>query len=98
MLKTIKTVLYTLMSVFIIATIAGVLYAYGESKEQKAEIETQEIVDTLEKILVVTKPDFERANNRYENDDDIFISKRNRKVQSNTTFPRRCRGWFVWWY
>jgi Bax protein len=64
MLKTIKTVLYTLMSVFIIATIAGVLYAYGESKEQKAEIETQEIVDTLEKILVVTKPDFERANNQ----------------------------------
>tara|TARA_A100001037_G_C15066163_1_gene597170 strand:+ start:530 stop:1168 length:639 start_codon:yes stop_codon:yes gene_type:complete len=64
MLKTIKTVLYTLMSVFIVATIAGVLYAYGEQKEQKAEIETQEIVDTLEKILVVTKPDFERANNQ----------------------------------
>ena len=64
MLKTIKTVLYTLMSVFIIATIAGVLYAYGEQKEQKAEIETQEIVDTLEKILVVTKPDFERSNNQ----------------------------------
>ena len=38
MLKTIKTVLYTLMSVFIVATIAGVLYAYGEQKEQKAEI------------------------------------------------------------
>jgi Bax protein len=52
------------MSVFIVATIAGVLYAYGEQKEQKAEIETQEIVDTLEKILVVTKPDFERANNQ----------------------------------
>ena len=64
MLKTIKTVLYTLMSVFIVATIAGVLYAYGEQKEQKAEIETQEIVDTLEKIIVVTKPDFERANNQ----------------------------------
>ena len=64
MLKTIKTVLYTLMSVFIVATIAGVLYAYGEQKEQKAELETQEIVDTLEKILVVTKPDFERANNQ----------------------------------
>ena len=64
MLKTIKTVLYTLMSVFIVATIAGVLYAYGEQKEQKAEIETQEIVDTLEKIINVTKPDFERANNQ----------------------------------
>ena len=64
MIKTIKTVLYTLMSVFIVGAVAGVLYAYGESKEQKAEIETQEIVDTLEKILVVTKPDFERANNQ----------------------------------
>ena len=20
------------------------------------------------------------------------------EIQSNTTFPRRCRGWFVWWY
>ena len=64
MIKTIKTVLYTLMSVFIVGAVAGVLYAYGESKEQKAEIETQEIVDTLEKIINVTKPDFERANNQ----------------------------------
>ena len=64
MLKTIKTVLYTLMSVFIVATIAGVLYAYGEQKEQKAEIETQEIVEALEAIISVEKPDFERANNQ----------------------------------
>ena len=61
MLKTIKTVLYTLMSVFIIGTAVGVWYAYAESKQEQTEIETQEIVDTLEKILVVTKPDFERA-------------------------------------
>mgnify|MGYP003114424284 FL=1 len=64
MLKTIKTVLYTLMSVFIIGTAVGVWYAYAESKQEQTEIETQEIVDTLEKILVVTKPDFERANNQ----------------------------------
>ena len=50
------------MSVFIVATIA--VYHLYEQKEQKAEIETQEIVDTLEKIIVVTKPDFESANNQ----------------------------------
>ena len=64
MLKAIKTVLYTLMSVFVIGTAVGVWYAYAESKQEQTEIETQEIVDTLEKILVVTKPDFERANNQ----------------------------------
>ena len=64
MLKTIKTVLYTLMSVFVIGTAVGVWYAYAESKQEQTELETQEIVDTLEKILVVTKPDFERANNQ----------------------------------
>ena len=64
MLKTFKTVIYTLMSVFVIGTAVGVWYAYAESKQEQTEIETQEIVDTLEKILVVTKPDFERANNQ----------------------------------
>ena len=64
MLKTFKTVLYTLMSVFVIATALGVWYAYADSKQEQVEIETQEIVDTLEKIYVVTKPDFERANNQ----------------------------------
>ena len=64
MLKTIKTVLYTLMSVFVIGTAVGVWYAYAESKQEQVEVETQEIVDTLEKIYNVTKPDFERANNQ----------------------------------
>ena len=64
MLKTIKTVLYTLMSVFIIGTAVGIWYAYAESKQEQTEIETQEIVDTLEKIILVTKPDFERENNQ----------------------------------
>ena len=64
MLKTFKTVLYTLMSVFVIGTAVGVWYAYADSKQEILEIETQEIVDTLEKIVSVTKPDFERANNQ----------------------------------
>ena len=64
MLKTFKTVLYTLMSVFVIATALGVWYAYADSKQEQVELETQEIVETLEKIVMVTKPDFERANNQ----------------------------------
>ena len=64
MLKTIKTVLYTLMSVFVIGTAVGLWYAYADSKQEQVEIETQEIVDTLEEIINVTKPDFERANNQ----------------------------------
>ena len=64
MLKTFKTVIYTLMSVFVIGTAVGLWYVYAESKEEQIEIETQEIVDTLEKIVSVTKPDFERANNQ----------------------------------
>jgi len=64
MLKTFKTVIYTLMSVFVIGTAVGVWYAYADSKQEQIEIETQEIVDTLEEIISVTKPDFERANNQ----------------------------------
>jgi len=64
MLKTIKTVLYTLMSVFVIGTAVGVWYAYADSKQEQLEIETQEVVDALEEIISVTKPDFERANNQ----------------------------------
>ena len=64
MIKTFKTVIYTLMSVFVIASCLGVWYAYAESKKEQTEIETQEIVDTLEAIVSVQKPDFERANNQ----------------------------------
>ena len=64
MIKTIKTVLYTLMSVFVIATALGVWYAYAESKQEQVELETQEIVEALEAIVSVEKPDFERANNQ----------------------------------
>ena len=43
MIKTIKTVLYTLMSVFVIGAVIGVWYAYAESKQEQVELETQEI-------------------------------------------------------
>ena len=64
MLKTIKTVLYTLMSVFVIGAVIGVWYAYAESKQEQVELETQEVVEALEEIISITKPDFERANNQ----------------------------------
>ena len=64
MLKTFKTVIYTLMSVFVIGACVGVWYAYAESKQEQVELETDEIVETLEKIVMVSKPDFERANNQ----------------------------------
>jgi len=59
-----KTVLYTLMSVAIIGFTFWIWASYENSKVEAQEIETQEIVDTLEEIISVTKPDFERANNQ----------------------------------
>ena len=59
-----KTVLYTLIYVAIIGSIFWTWVSYENSKVEAQEIETQEIVDTLEKIVSVTKPDFERANNQ----------------------------------
>ena len=59
-----KTVLYTLMSVAIIGSGFWIWASYENSKVEAQEIETQEIVDTLEEIISVTKPDFERANNQ----------------------------------
>ena len=59
-----RTVLYTLISVAIIGSSFWIWASYENSKVNAQEIETQEIVDTLEKIISVTKPDFERANNQ----------------------------------
>ena len=59
-----RTVLYTLISVVIIGSSFWIWASYENSKVNAQEIETQEIVDTLEKIISVTKPDFERANNQ----------------------------------
>ena len=64
MIQNIKTVFATLMVVFIVAFSFGIWHNYKQSSIEAAEIETQEIVDTLEKIISVTKPDFERANNQ----------------------------------
>ena len=64
MIKTFKTVVYTLMTVFVIGTAIGIWYAYADTKQEKVELETQEIVETLEKIISVTRPDFERENNQ----------------------------------
>ena len=59
-----KTVLYTLMSVAIIGSGFWIWASYENSKVEAQEIEVAEIDETLEKIVVVTKPDFERANNQ----------------------------------
>ena len=64
MIQNIKTVFATLMVVFIVAFSFGIWHNYKQSSIEAAEIETQEIVDTLEKIISVTKPDFERENNQ----------------------------------
>ena len=60
----IKTILYTLMFVTIVGTGFGVYHLYEDSKANAIEIETEEVVQALEEIVKVTKPDFERANNQ----------------------------------
>ena len=64
MIQNIKTVFATLIVVFIVAFSFGIWHTYKQNSIEAAEIETQEIVDTLEKIVSVTKPDFERENNQ----------------------------------
>ena len=64
MIQKVKTVFATLMVVFIVAFSFAIWHTYKQSSIEAAEIETQEIVDTLEKIISVQKPDFERANNQ----------------------------------
>ena len=64
MIKTIKTVFYTLAVVFIFTFSYVVWHTYDKSVAESKEIETQEVVDALEEIISITKPDFERANNQ----------------------------------
>ena len=64
MFKTIKTVFYTLAVVFVFTFSYVVWHTYNKSVAESKEIETQEVVDALEEIISVTKPDFERANNQ----------------------------------
>jgi len=63
-MKTFKTVLYTLMCVFIFAFSVGIWHTYTDSKTEAKELEIQEVVETLEKINTFTRPDFERENNQ----------------------------------
>ena len=64
MLKTFKTVFATLVIVFIVAFSFGIWHTYKQNSIEAAEIETQEVVDALEQIISVTRPDFERENNQ----------------------------------
>ena len=64
MIKTIKTVFYTLAVVFILIFSFGVWHFYEQSRADAKEIETEKVVEALEEIINVTKPDFERANNQ----------------------------------
>ena len=64
MIQKVKTVFATLVVVFIVAFSFAIWHTYKQNSIEAAEIETQEIVDTLEKIISVQKPDFERANNQ----------------------------------
>ena len=64
MIKTIKTVFYTLAVVFIFTFSYVVYHTWEQSKVNAKEIETQAVVDALEEIISIQKPDFERANNQ----------------------------------
>ncbi len=64
MIKTIKTVFYTLAVVFVFTFSYVVWHTYEKSRVNAEEIELEKIVETLEEITTYTKPDFERANNQ----------------------------------
>ena len=64
MIQKIKTILYTLMFVFIVTFIGTIYYTYNNSVAQEQEKFDTEVAETLEEITNYTKPDFERANNQ----------------------------------
>ena len=64
MIQKIKTILYTLMVVFIVTFIGSIYYTYNNSVAKEQEQITNEVADTLEQIIEYKKPDFERANNQ----------------------------------
>tara|TARA_B100000085_G_scaffold243449_1_gene235381 strand:+ start:129 stop:767 length:639 start_codon:yes stop_codon:yes gene_type:complete len=63
-LQKIKIVFATLMCVFIVAFVVGIYHTYKQNQMAAAEVELDEIVETLEVITQHTKPDFERENNQ----------------------------------
>ena len=64
MLEKIKTILYTLMFVFVVTFIGTIYYTYNNSVAQEQEKFDTEVAETLEEITDWEKPDFERANNQ----------------------------------
>ena len=64
MIQKIKTILYTLMVVFIVTFIGSIYYTYNNSVAKENEEITNEVVEALEQIVEYKKPDFERANNQ----------------------------------
>ena len=64
MIKTIKTVFYTLAVVFIFAFAYVIWHTYNQSKVNAKELEIEQVVETLEEITRWEKPDFERENNQ----------------------------------
>ena len=52
------------MCVFIVAFVVGIYHTYKQNQMAAAEIEIDQIVETLEVINQQTKPDFERENNQ----------------------------------
>ena len=64
MIQKIKTILYTLMFVFIVTFIGTIWYTYNNSVAKENETIANEVATTLEEITEWEKPDFERANNQ----------------------------------
>ena len=64
MIQKIKTILYTLMFVFIVTFIGTIYYTYNNSIAKEQEQISNEVANTLEVITDWKKPDFERANNQ----------------------------------
>ena len=64
MIQKIKTILYTLMFVFIVTFIGTIWYTYNNSVAKENETIATEVATTLEEITEWEKPDFERANNQ----------------------------------
>ena len=64
MIQKIKTILYTLMVVFIVTFVGTIWYTYNNSVAKESEQIANEVAKTLEEITEWEKPDFERANNQ----------------------------------
>ena len=64
MIQKLKTILYTLMVVFIVTFVGTIWYTYNNSVAKESEQIANEVANTLEEITEWEKPDFERANNQ----------------------------------